>query len=766
LDPNHQVHDDTSTKMVGVTSSGKRVDGRFVDGFIELNSLSVSDAWDTAEGTDVEAEDYNIEDLVLLPSQQLQTVNAGEGFGKPGDALQFAGRWRKEGSTDMIEILTSAFDGLRPAGSFPHAFDAYCDAPPTFAACGVRCKLARQGGELKLSLTWPDKYVSVFAAGDGGDGPAFLIEENGSKYGDAGWQRGPFKWIKEADAFPIVSSFLNLAGARKRSKLYVEPGVFMGPHCTVDGDGKEATWGTREGTALIEGCGAGSELVLELVEVGMDAYIGVCETGYPLHMYPVKKGAHSLRSGGELWADGVSTDGDHDAFKAGDVFAVKFSKDGTRLAWSVNDRHEGAHAELQDRFNFNLTSNAVEGIPGRERVLCVAGALGTVWRIISIDAGLEVKEAEMQTPIPATEGAAGTLSPEWLNKCMLVSDMIGAQSDMAEWDGAHSESKSSPDYDWSWRDDFVPAMREGMEDMGDDLDDEKWASRQSPAAHHDQCTNVGLHQAKMKAGFTADEADCLGALFCAPIARAVGKALEGRDQKYAAITHAGAHIITKKAMEGEVAPPIFYPLHGEGGGLADKDPQWNTIEEIDHTGFQGLMSFAPLSLGTGANANIHDLRGTPPLATTRHHSPPLATTRHHSPPLATTRHHSPPLATTRPASLFLSHNLSSNRHSPSCLGIKLTNGAMTPLDSPVVCFESAEPDRNRGPGYILHSAVHDSGEGKERNWVLPPLTLLTVVSVKGPGEWEYMKDEQGKSLKVNQKLITVRPAYRNGYIEE
>jgi hypothetical protein len=38
--------------------------------------------------------------------------------------------------------------------------------------------------------------------------------------------------------------------------------------------------------------------------------------------------------------------------------------------------------------------------------------------------------------------------------------------------------------------------------------------------------------------------------------------------------------------------------------------------------------------------------------------------------------------------------------------------------------------------------------------VLPPLTLLEVVSVHGPGEWEYLPGKR-----INQKLITVRPTY-------
>ena len=66
----------------------------------------------------------------------------------------------------MIEIPTSALDGLGPAGPFPHALDGNCDAPPTFAACDVRCEMARKLGVLKLLLTWPDQFVSVFAAGE------------------------------------------------------------------------------------------------------------------------------------------------------------------------------------------------------------------------------------------------------------------------------------------------------------------------------------------------------------------------------------------------------------------------------------------------------------------------------------------------------------------------------------------------------------------------------------------------------------------------
>jgi hypothetical protein len=48
--------------------------------------------------------------------------------------------------------------------------------------------------------------------------------------------------------------------------------------------------------------------------------------------------------------------------------------------------------------------------------------------------------------------------------------------------------------------------------------------------------------------------------------------------------------------------------------------------------------------------------------------------------------------------------------------------------------------------------------------VLPPLTLLEVVSVKAPGEWEYLP-----GMRINQPLITVRITirglYRDGHTE-
>jgi hypothetical protein len=67
------------------------------------------------------------------------------------------------------------------------------------------------------------------------------------------------------------------------------------------------------------------------------------------------------------------------------------------------------------------------------------------------------------------------------------------------------------------------------------------------------------------------------------------------------------------------------------------------------------------------------------------------------------------------------------------------------VDSLVVCFESGPAD-----GAQLHTTVQTSGIG----YMLPPFTLLTVVRVEEPGEWEYLPGKR-----IQQRCITVRPTY-------
>jgi hypothetical protein len=154
-----------------------------------------------------------------------------------------------------------------------------------------------------------------------------------------------------------------------------------------------------------------------------------------------------------------------------------------------------------------------------------------------------------------------------------------------------------------------------------------------------------------------------------------------------------------------VAPRCYAFFHGTGErkglhGLADADPRWLRIEEPDATGFKGMTTHGAMRL--------------------------------------------------QPALEQL--------YSPD--GIKLpgfySGGTIDyrTMESTVVCFESAPSEDH---GRVLHSAVLgflDNSGGGDTHYVLPPLTLLEVVSVQGPGEWEYMP---GKC--VNQTLITVRPTY-------
>jgi hypothetical protein len=66
------------------------------------------------------------------------------------------------------------------------------------------------------------------------------------------------------------------------------------------------------------------------------------------------------------------------------------------------------------------------------------------------------------------------------------------------------------------------------------------------------------------------------------------------------------------------------------------------------------------------------------------------------------------------------------------------------MESTVICVESAAAQEQ-----YLHSAVNIG-----LWYILPPFTLLEVVKVQGPGDWEYLPGKR-----INQTLITVRPTY-------
>jgi hypothetical protein len=68
---------------------------------------------------------------------------------------------------------------------------------------------------------------------------------------------------------------------------------------------------------------------------------------------------------------------------------------------------------------------------------------------------------------------------------------------------------------------------------------------------------------------------------------------------------------------------------------------------------------------------------------------------------------------------------------PSGVKSKDASGEWLPNDSPVVCFESEYAEKHFTK---LHTAVDTSGG----TYALPPLTLLEVVRVQKPNEWDYM----------------------------
>jgi hypothetical protein len=252
--------------------------------------------------------------------------------------------------------------------------------------------------------------------------------------------------------------------------------------------------------------------------------------------------------------------------------------------------------------------------------------------------------------------------------------------------------------DRSWRDDFLFAMQQGMHLLGENPQDHPHRnSVEDFQALHDK---LGWYKSKVEAGFTEEEALCLQSMFTSPIIAAIGKAVKEYSSAHAAITHEGYSHIAKKAYEehkaGIVAPRCFALLHGRGSGqgLADKDPRWMTLAEMrpDKKGFVGMTSFAPMFLG----------------------GPPRE------------RHYSP-------------QGLHQKRKKK-----------MEVVDSDVVCFESAAAEEG---GRVLHSAVRCEGKGEKAAYILPPQTLLAVVSVN-EGPFEFM---EGKW--VNQRLITVRPTF-------
>jgi hypothetical protein len=183
-------------------------------------------------------------------------------------------------------------------------------------------------------------------------------------------------------------------------------------------------------------------------------------------------------------------------------------------------------------------------------------------------------------------------------------------------------------------------------------------------------------------GFSKEDAEVLSFLCDNTFRKMMAKAIAEGSNRYAAITHAVYDVLAAKASKGGVAPTCYCHLQGLGGGLADADRRWLTIDKADDTGFKGLTSHGALFL------RLADVRDFSPAG----------------------------IVTDRTGTGTLLYTHGEERESTDCT---------------VVCFESAVAEDN---GTKLHTAVH-AGEG---TFSLPPLTLLEVVREQGPNEWDYM----------------------------
>jgi hypothetical protein len=202
----------------------------------------------------------------------------------------------------------------------------------------------------------------------------------------------------------------------------------------------------------------------------------------------------------------------------------------------------------------------------------------------------------------------------------------------------------------------------------------------------------------LAAGYTRDQAQVLCTLRSATVRTAISQAVEEKSSRLALTTHAAYNALAAKASKGEVAPKCYFYLSGQSAGkktgLADADARWACITEPDVTGFVGMTTHGPIKL-RAADESYYSPEGL----------------------------------------------------QDSVGGGKSGGVSFATMDSTVVCFESTPPEDR---GRVLHSVVGDGS----KTYFLPPLTLLEVVKVQGPGEWEYMP-----GMRINQSLITVRLTY-------
>lgn len=196
-------------------------------------------------------------------------------------------------------------------------------------------------------------------------------------------------------------------------------------------------------------------------------------------------------------------------------------------------------------------------------------------------------------------------------------------------------------------------------------------------------------------GFSLTEAECIQVMRHPFVGLAVGQSMQERSSQFVAFVHTACHALFRQlGRTHAIAPKCYAHLSSSAIALADRDSRWRKILEPDDTGFRGFTSYTMLVV--------------------RSSSPKL---------------YAPEGLKGLPAG-------------------SLQRGS-APVDSAVVCFESSPPEDG---GELLHSLV---AMGAGNAYIVPPLAMLEVVDVHGPGEWEYLPGQR-----IYQQLITVRPTLR------
>jgi hypothetical protein len=136
-----------------------------------------------------------------------------------------------------------------------------------------------------------------------------------------------------------------------------------------------------------------------------------------------------------------------------------------------------------------------------------------------------------------------------------------------------------------WRPQIVAATQEGLRNNGFDSCKTKWA--QSYEAWAEATANFRRNY--MRVGWSANEALLIQAMYDSYCANAIGKAVEQRSSRYAALTHAAYDALARKAREGEVAPKCYRSQKY----LSEMDSGWTTILMPDDTGFRGFTANGP-----------------------------------------------------------------------------------------------------------------------------------------------------------------------------